>query len=68
MQGGRRLRAPETLDDIRRRTKRELERLPEPLRRLQANATYPVAIADELVALAAAVDERLRLQGAAPVA
>jgi nicotinate phosphoribosyltransferase len=68
MEGGRRLRAPETLDDIRRRTKRELARLPEPLRRLQANATYPVAIADELVALAAAVDERLRLQGAAPVA
>jgi nicotinate phosphoribosyltransferase len=60
MQGGRRLRAPETLADIRAHAKRELERLPEPLRRLEPDATYSVEIADELVKLAAEVDRRLQ--------
>jgi nicotinate phosphoribosyltransferase len=60
MQGGRRLRPPETLADIRQRAKRELERLPEPLRRLEPNATFPVEVADELVKLAAEVDRRLQ--------
>jgi nicotinate phosphoribosyltransferase len=60
MQGGRRLRPPETLADIRGRAKRELERLPEPLRRLAPDATYSVEIADELVKLAAEVDRRLQ--------
>ena len=65
MRGGRRLRPPETLADIRLRSKRELERLPEPLRRLEANATYPVEVADELVKLAAEVDRRMQAQPAA---
>jgi len=59
MRGGKRLRPPETLAAIRERAKRELARLPEPLRRLDAKATYPVEIAAELKALAAQVDRRL---------
>jgi nicotinate phosphoribosyltransferase len=59
MRGGTRLRPPETLAAIRERAKHELARLPEPLRRLEAGATYPVEIADELKALAAQVDRRL---------
>jgi nicotinate phosphoribosyltransferase len=66
MQGGRRLRPPESLVEIRLRAKRELERLPEPLRRLEPEATYPVAVADELQKLAAEVDRRLQSQGAPP--
>ena len=58
MQGGRRLRPSPSLDEIRRHAKRELERLPEPLRRLEADMTYPVEIADELKVLAAEVDRR----------
>jgi nicotinate phosphoribosyltransferase len=60
MREGRRLRPPETLADIRLRTKRELERLPEPLRRLEPNATYAVEVADDLVKLAAEVDRRMQ--------
>lgn len=60
MGGGNRLRPPETLAAIRERAARELARLPEPLRRLDAAATYPVEIAAELKALAAAVDRRLQ--------
>jgi nicotinate phosphoribosyltransferase len=58
MQGGRRLRPSPSLDEIRRHARRELERLPEPLRRLEAGMTYPVEIADELKVLAAEVDRR----------
>jgi nicotinate phosphoribosyltransferase len=58
MQGGRRLRPSPSLDEIRRHAKRELERLPEPLRRLETGMTYPVEIADELKMLAAEVDRR----------
>ncbi len=60
MRDGRRLRPSPTLDDIRARAKRDLERLPEPLRRLQPGADYPVEIGDDLIALAAEVDRRLR--------
>jgi hypothetical protein len=66
MQNGRRLRPAEPLADIRQRVKRELGRLPEPLRRLAADTTYPVEIADELVALAAEVDRRMQARGASP--
>ena len=65
MHGGRRLRPPESLADIRPRAKRELERLPEPLRRLEPDATYPVEVADELVKLAAEVDRRLQVASSA---
>jgi nicotinate phosphoribosyltransferase len=60
MQGGRRLQQKPSLDQIRRRVKRELERLPEPLRRLETGTTYPVEVAAELVALAAEVDRRMQ--------
>ena len=60
MRGGTRLRPPEMLAAIRERAKHELARLPEPLRRLEAGATYPVEVADELKALAAQVDRRLQ--------
>ena len=46
--------------------KRELERLPERLRRLDAGAAYPVEVADDLVKLAAEVDRRLQAQTAPP--
>jgi nicotinate phosphoribosyltransferase len=58
MQGGKRLKPSPSLDEIRRHAKRELERLPEPLRRLETGMTYPVEIADELKELAAEVDRR----------
>jgi nicotinate phosphoribosyltransferase len=47
MKDGKRLGARESLADIRARAARELTRLPEPLRRLEA-AAYPVAISDKL--------------------
>jgi nicotinate phosphoribosyltransferase len=64
MQGGRRLRPPPSLDDIRRHAKRELERMPEPMRRLEPGATYPVEVAEELKELAAEVDRRVQQQTA----
>ena len=64
MQSGRRLQPAETLDAIRARVKRELERLPESLHRLEAGTTYPVEVADELKNLAAEVDRRM--QGSQP--
>jgi nicotinate phosphoribosyltransferase len=66
MQNGHRLRAPEPLAEIKLRAKRELERLPEPLRRLDPEATYPVEVAPELRDLAAEVDRRLQHSGSRP--
>ena len=66
MQNGRRLRPAPSLDEIRRRAARELERLPEPLRRLGPGMTYPVEVSDELKRLAVEVDRRLELQNARP--
>jgi nicotinate phosphoribosyltransferase len=60
MRDGRRLLQPPSLDEIRLRTKRDLERLPEGLRRLEPDATYAVKIADDLIKLAAEVDSRTR--------
>jgi nicotinate phosphoribosyltransferase len=62
MRNGRRLQPAPSLDEIRRNAKRELERLPEPLRLLEPGATYPVEVAGELEDLAAKVDHRLQLQ------
>jgi nicotinate phosphoribosyltransferase len=59
MRNGRRLAPAPTLKDIRARTVRELERLPERLRRLDPEATYPVVEGDALVRLASEVDSRL---------
>ena len=60
MRDGRRLQVSPSLHDIRARAKRDLERLPEPLRRLEADADYPVEIGDDVIALADEVDQRLR--------
>jgi len=60
MQNGKRLRPSPSLDDIKRRAKRELERLPQPLRNLEPGMTYPVEVAEELQQLAAEVDRRRR--------
>jgi nicotinate phosphoribosyltransferase len=59
MRGGRRIAPSPKLADIRARAARELGRLPEPLRRLDPGAPYPVKIADALVALTNEVDRRL---------
>src|SRR5262249_55281296 len=58
MRDGKRLRAS-SLDEIRARAKRDLERLPEPLRRLAPDATYPGEIGADLVDLAALGDRRI---------
>jgi len=60
MRDGRRVASAPSLDDIRGHAARELERLPEPLRRLEPGATYPVEVADEVVRLAADVDRRMQ--------
>jgi nicotinate phosphoribosyltransferase len=65
MKDGRRVAPSPSLDAIRRHAKRELERLPEALSRLTPGADYPVEVADDLIALAAAVDRRLQEHGAA---
>jgi hypothetical protein len=54
------LQPPQPLAEIRLRAKRELERLPETLRRLEPDATYPVEVAPELQELAAEIDRRVR--------
>jgi nicotinate phosphoribosyltransferase len=59
MRDGKRAQSSPRLDDIRTRAKSELERLPEPLRRLETGAPYPVEIATTLETLAADVDNRL---------
>jgi nicotinate phosphoribosyltransferase len=60
MRNGRRVQPSPSLDAIRAHVKRELERLPEPLRRLEPNTTYAVEVADELQRLAAEVDRRMQ--------
>jgi nicotinate phosphoribosyltransferase len=60
MRDGRRLRPSPSLDEIRTRARRDLERLPKPLQRLAPDARYPVAIGADLVKLAALVDSRIR--------
>jgi nicotinate phosphoribosyltransferase len=66
MQGGRRLRPSPRLSDIRDRAARELARLPDPQRRLEPAAPYPVRIADALVAMTEDVDRRIAARGALP--
>jgi nicotinate phosphoribosyltransferase len=59
MRGGRRVAPSPTLAEIRARAARDFARLPEPLRRLDPQACYPVQVAAALVRLANDVDERL---------
>jgi nicotinate phosphoribosyltransferase len=56
MRSGQRIAPAPTLAQIRERAARDLARLPEPLRRLEPGACYPVKVADALSALAAAID------------
>jgi nicotinate phosphoribosyltransferase len=65
MKNGQRVAPSPPLDEIRRHSKRELERLPDDLARLAPGAGYPVEVAVDLVELAAAVDSRLEKQAAA---
>jgi nicotinate phosphoribosyltransferase len=50
------------LAEARARAARDLERLPEPLRRLEPGAPYPVQVTDALKQLASEVDLRLAKQ------
>jgi nicotinate phosphoribosyltransferase len=59
MRGGRRVAPPPTLAETRARAARDLARLPEPLRQLNPEGSYPVQVADALVQLASEVDSRL---------
>jgi len=64
MRAGRRINPRPTLADIRAHASRELERLPEPLRRLEPGGSYPVQVGESLVQLAGEVDRRLARQEA----
>ncbi len=59
MQGGRRIGPSPALAEIRARAARDLALLPEPLRQLEPQGSYPVQVADGLVRLASEVDSRL---------
>ena len=60
MRAGKRLAPAPTLAQIRERAARELERLPEPLRKLEAGTDYPVQISKALSALVAQMDAKAR--------
>jgi nicotinate phosphoribosyltransferase len=62
MKGGQRIAPSPLLSEIRAYAAREFERLPEPLRRLDPGPSYPVRVADALVALTEDVDRRLAAQ------
>lgn len=59
MQNGKRVAPAPSLHDIRAHCKREFERLPESLRRLDPAASYRVEVAEALRELADEVDRRL---------
>ena len=63
MKGGERLAPSPSLDAVRARAGENLNRLPEPLRRLEGGATCEVAISASLRALADEVDRRLKQPG-----
>jgi nicotinate phosphoribosyltransferase len=62
MRAGQRICPPPSLAEVRSRTARELQRLPERLRRLEPGALYPVQVACLLIDLAEEVDRRLAQQ------
>jgi nicotinate phosphoribosyltransferase len=59
MRAGRRVAPPPSLAESRARAARNLAQLPEALRRLEPDASYPVQVGDALVRLAAEVDARV---------
>ena len=64
MRGGLRTGSPLALSTVRAHAAKNLECLPERLRRLEQGASYPVTVAKPLIELAAEIDRRLA-QGAA---
>jgi nicotinate phosphoribosyltransferase len=62
MQSGRRVAPSPSLADSRARAARDLARLPEALRRLEAGASYPVRLTQLLCQLAQEVDHRIARQ------
>jgi nicotinate phosphoribosyltransferase len=66
IRAGRRIGEVPALAAIRERVARELERLPEPLRRLDPKTSYPVTIAEDLRCLAEETDRRLARREPAP--
>jgi nicotinate phosphoribosyltransferase len=56
MRNGKRVQAPETLTDIRRRATEQFQRMPRRLRELEDASPYPVTVAPALRELAVAVD------------
>jgi len=60
MRAGKRIAGAPTLAQIRERAARDLARLPEALQKLEPGATYPVKVADALVALAKEADTIVR--------
>jgi nicotinate phosphoribosyltransferase len=58
MRGGKRLAPAPALAQIREHAARELGKLPEPLRKLEAGIEYPVEISKALRALAAQMDKK----------
>lgn len=66
MHAGKRLGAGPTLSEIRARAAREFELLPEPLRKLEPGATYPVEVGEALSGLAAEFDRHLSQQERKP--
>jgi nicotinate phosphoribosyltransferase len=59
MRDGKRIQPTPMLAEVRAHAGRELEQLPEPLRRLEPEASYPVEVAEKLVKLAAQADRYL---------
>jgi nicotinate phosphoribosyltransferase len=58
MRDGQRVQPADDLLQARERCRRDLERLPQPLRALEPAAAYPVQVSDALQRLAAEVDRR----------
>ncbi|MFZ5862465.1 MAG: nicotinate phosphoribosyltransferase [Nitrospirota bacterium] len=65
MRGGKRLSPPRPLSEIRDYTREQLATLPDALRTLDGDASYPVRVAPAVLALADAVD---RVEGVSPPA
>jgi nicotinate phosphoribosyltransferase len=61
MRAGKRIEPAPSLAQIRERAACELDRLPEPLRRLEPGINYPVQISEKLSVLAAQMDAEARV-------
>jgi nicotinate phosphoribosyltransferase len=66
MQAGKRVGPRPTFSEIRAHAAHELALLPEALRKLEPDATYPVEVGEALVGLAAEFDRHLREQDRKP--